>query len=112
MTPRGRAGAALAAVVTALVVAACGVPSDKHYAAIRHDDIPFGIGDTTTTSTTTTTIPPATTTPATTIATEAVTLYYILNTKLAPVPRALPRPARGAAVAPSQVLAALGKSPD
>jgi spore germination protein GerM len=108
-----RRGLARAAIALAVVLASCGVPSDKHYAAIRRDDIPFGIADTTTTSTTTTTVSPATTAsaPTTTIPTEDVTLYYIVNQKLLPVPRTLRQPG-AQPVPPAQVLAALGKGPD
>jgi spore germination protein GerM len=99
------------AAVVALVVslAACGVPSDKQYSAIQHDDIPFGIADTTTTSTTTT-LPPVTTVPpitTTTVPSEMVPLYFIYDNKLMAVPRALTKP-----VGPDQVLAALQKGPD
>jgi spore germination protein GerM len=99
----------LAIVAMAVALAACGVPSDKQYTAIQRQDIPFGIADTTTTSTTTT-LPPVTTVPpvtTTTLPMEAVSLYFIYNGKLSPVPRAVPKPAPA-----DQVLAALQKGPD
>jgi spore germination protein GerM len=102
-------GALLGAVALSLTVAACGVPSDKQYSAIQHGDIPFGIADTTTTSTTTT-LPPVTTVPpvtTTTLPTDAVTLYFISDNKLLPVPRPLTKP-----VGLDQVVAALQKGPD
>jgi spore germination protein GerM len=109
MTHRLVPGALLAAVALSLVVAGCGVPSDKQYTAIQRDDIPFGIADTTTTSTTTT-LPPVTTAPpvtSTTVPTDSVALYYISGNKLLPVPRPLNKP-----VSPDQVLVALQKGPD
>ena len=78
------------------LVAGCGLPSDKHADPIRAADVPFGLAETTTTSTTTTTLPPATTTTVarttTTIPTEAVTVWFVLNNKLQPVVRQLPKP--------------------
>jgi spore germination protein GerM len=109
MSRRLAPGALLAAVAVSLAVAGCGVPSDKQYSAIQRDDIPFGIADTTTTSTTTT-LPPVTTAPpvtTTTVPTDAVTLYYISDNKLLPVPRPLTKP-----VGLDQVAVALQKGPD
>ena len=81
------------------VLAACGLPDDASYTAIRPDDLPGGLADTTTTSTTTTTLPPATTTTApeattttTTIPTQAVSVFYVVNGRLQPVVRQLPLP--------------------
>ena len=61
-----------------------GCPTTGTYTAIRPDDLPVGLADTTTTSTTTTTLPPATTTTApeattttTTIPTQPVSVYYV-----------------------------------
>jgi spore germination protein GerM len=102
-------GALLAAVALSLAVTGCGVPSDKQYSAVQRNDIPFGIADTTTTSTTTT-LPPVTTVPpvtTTTVPADNVTLYFISNNKLLPVPRPLTKP-----VGPEQVAVALQKGPD
>jgi spore germination protein GerM len=99
----------LAMVAMVATLAACGVPSDKQYSAIERQDIPFGVADTTTTSTTTT-LPPATTVPprtTTTVPSEPASLYFIYDTKLSPVSRALPKPAPA-----DVVLAALQKGPD
>jgi spore germination protein GerM len=107
---RGRVFVAAATAVVGIVtVASCGLPNDHSYSAIRADDIPFGIADTTTS--TTTTIPPATTTTTTpqvttTIATTPVKLYFVSNGKLQPVTRALPNPA-----GPEAALAALQQGP-
>ncbi|HEY1282673.1 MAG TPA: GerMN domain-containing protein [Acidimicrobiales bacterium] len=109
MRRRLGSGALVAAVALSLAVAGCGVPSDKQYSAIQRNDIPFGIADTTTTSTTTT-LPPVTTVPpvtTTTAPTDNVTLYFISNNKLLPVPRPLTKP-----VGPDQVAVALQKGPD
>jgi spore germination protein GerM len=85
------------AVLAAVALGGCGLPSDAHPQAIKSDDVPFGLADTTTTSTTTTTVPPATTTTTvptttTTVPADPVTVWFILNTKLQPVIRQLPRP--------------------
>jgi spore germination protein GerM len=92
-------GATVVAATGALVLAACGLPNDGTYTAIRPDDLPAGLADTTTTSTTTTTLPPATTTTApeattttTTIPTQAVSVFYVVNGRLQPVVRHLPLP--------------------
>jgi len=104
-----------AVLVTAvLVLAACGLPNDGAYTPIQADALPAGISDTTTTSTTTTTVPLATTTTApqattttSTIPTESVSLYYVINGRLQPVPRSLALP-----VAPLAALTELQKGPE
>jgi spore germination protein GerM len=83
----------------AMLLAACGLPSDNDASPIKAVDVPFALAETTTTSTTTTTLPPATTTttvaPTTTtstIATEPLTVWFIFNAKLQPVTRLVARP--------------------
>jgi spore germination protein GerM len=89
------------ALAGALALGACGLPTDRRYAPVASDDVPADLSATTTTTTTsptttttiapapTTTVPPSTTTTA---PNEPVTLYFILNHKLVPVQRDLPKP--------------------
>jgi spore germination protein GerM len=110
-------GGLVVALVLALGLAACGLPTDRRYAPVANGDIPADLSATTTTTTTsptTTTIAPAPTTtvpPSTTTTTpnEAVTLYFILNNKLVPVQRDLPKPLSVDAVLGALSQGALGR---
>ena len=96
-SPR-RGGAARPTLVAAVVLASCGLPSDKPTTPIAKTTCPFGMGDTTTTSTTTTTIPPATTTTVRHDHDRAhrgrSRCTSWLNNKLEPVVRPVPLPAK------------------
>lgn len=101
-----------AAAVLAVVVAACGLPSDDRFEPIGGGEDRFGLGQTTLPTTTlapTTTVDATTTTAlasTSTIATEVVYLYFITGRQLTSVTAALPaNPALG------QVMAALLDGP-
>jgi Sporulation and spore germination len=115
---RANAGRALIALtlpaVLAVGLAACGIPTgDDTFSAIPDEDVPFGLDETsTTTSTTTTTTPlaPATTELATTTTIEEfreqVDVYFLLRSRLQPVPTALT-----SGFAPDQVVELLEAGP-
>ena len=81
------------------VLGACGVSADGKFSRIESKDIPFALAATTTT----TVLEPTTTVPATsTLATESVSLYYVVDDGLVAVPETLPVP-----VTLEEVMAAL-----
>ncbi|HVX20621.1 MAG TPA: GerMN domain-containing protein [Acidimicrobiales bacterium] len=90
-----RAGlAACGAVVAAVLLAGCGIPTQTAAQVVDRRDVPFGLAD------------PAPTTTSLPVPSVDVTVFFEGAERLVAVSRAVPRPA-----SPEEVLDALGRGP-